>query len=165
MVTRPSLVRDEPPPALPVRAVRGAITVAADDAALIREATLELLRAMLTHNELQPSQLVSAIFTVTPDLTSEFPARAAREVGWHDVPMLCAQEIAVPDALPRCVRVLLHVETSRPRALMRHVYLRDAVVLRPDLTLHAPDAAPPSSACDGTLSLADAAAAAWPEDA
>jgi chorismate mutase len=163
MVTRLELVRGEATPAHPVRAVRGAITVAADDAALVRAATIELLEAMLARNGLQPEQLVSVIFTVTPDLASEFPARAARELGWHDVPMLCAQEIAVPGALPRCVRILLHAETSRPRVLIHHVYLRDAVTLRPDLTADAPEAL--VSGRDGLLSLAEAAAAAWPEGA
>lgn len=158
MVMRPPRLRDAPPVARQVRAVRGAITVATDDAALVREATVELLRAMLAHNALQPSQLVSVIFTVTPDLTSEFPAVAARELGWHDVPLLCAQEIAVPGALPRCLRILLHAESARPRALVRHVYLRDAVALRPDL---APDAAEGA----GARSLIDSVAAAWPEDA
>ena len=116
-----------------VRALRGATTVSADDAGLVREATAELLRAMLEANALAPSRVISAIFTVTPDLRSEFPARAARELGWHDVPLLCAQEIAVPGALPRCIRVLLHADLSRPRPHVRHVYLRDAASLRPDL--------------------------------
>ncbi|HEU4629420.1 MAG TPA: chorismate mutase [Gemmatimonadaceae bacterium] len=159
MVTHPSLLC-EPATARPVRAIRGAITVAADDAALVRQATIELLQAMLAHNDLQPAQLVSAIFTVTPDLTSEFPARAARELGWREVPMLCAQEVAVPGALPRCLRVLLHAETGRPRALVRHVYLRDAVALRPDLAPEGPDI----TGGEGVRSLLDSAAAAWPEE-
>ncbi|HXT47145.1 MAG TPA: chorismate mutase, partial [Gemmatimonadaceae bacterium] len=71
--------------------------------------------------------------TVTHDLTSEFPAHAARELGWLDVPLLCTLEIPVPNSLPRCIRVLLHVETSAPRADIRHIYLHDARVLRPDL--------------------------------
>ena len=77
--------------------------------------------------------LISAVFTVTADLTTAFPARAARELGWVDVPLLCAVEIPVPDALPRCVRVLLHVHSARPRAAIAHVYLRGAAALRPDL--------------------------------
>ena len=118
---------------LPVRAVRGATTVAADEPALVRAATAELLEAMLHANALPASRVISAIFTVTPDLCSEFPARAARLLGWTDVPLLCAQEIAVPGALPRCIRVLLHASSARPRGRVRHVYLRDAVALRPHL--------------------------------
>jgi chorismate mutase len=73
------------------------------------------------------------VFTATPDLVSEFPAFAARQMGWTDIPLLCAQELPVAGALPRCLRVLLHVETSRQRSEMRHLYLRDAVLLRSDL--------------------------------
>jgi len=118
-----------------VGAVRGATTVRADEARLIHEATTELLLAMLDANALRPAQLVSAIFTMTPDLTTEFPARAARDLGWRDVPLLCAQEIAVPGALARCIRVLLHARVSSHRAPLRPVYLRDAVVLRPELAM------------------------------
>src|SRR5205085_2002489 len=95
--------------------------------------TRELLAAMLARNGVRDEDLISVVFTVTPDLTAAFPARAARELGWADVPLLCASEIAVPDALPRCVRVLLHVHSARPRAAIAHVYLRGATVLRPDL--------------------------------
>lgn len=118
---------------LAVRAVRGATTVAADEPVLVRAATIELLDAVLLANRLPAARIVSAIFTVTPDLCSEFPARAARELGWHDVPLLCAQEIPVPGALPRCIRVLLHVASARPRSRIQHVYLHDATALRPDL--------------------------------
>ncbi len=79
---------------------------------------------------------MSAIFTVTPDITSEFPARAAREIGWVDVPLLCAMEIPAARGLACCIRVLLHVETTLPRSRMKHVYLRGAVALRPDLGEH-----------------------------
>ena len=118
---------------LRVRAVRGATTVEADRPELIRNATRELLAEIVARNALRPSDVISAVFTVTSDLASEFPARAARELGWDDVPLLCTQEIAVPDALPRCIRVLLHVETARPRDEIEHVYLSGARALRPDL--------------------------------
>jgi chorismate mutase len=114
-------------------AVRGATTVARDDPDEIRAATRELLEALLARNALRTDDVVSALFTLTPDLRSEFPARAARELGWVDVPLLCASSIPVAGALPRCVRVLLHVETARERAELIHVYLRDAGGLRPDL--------------------------------
>lgn len=116
-----------------VRAVRGAITVEHDEAELVREATRELLVQIARRNALEPDDVVSVIFTVTPDLTSEFPARAARELGWVDVPLLCTMEIPVPGAMPRCIRVLLHVETDSAREAIQHVYLRHARELRPDL--------------------------------
>ena len=116
-----------------VRAIRGAITVAADEGDAIVAATEELLAAMLTRNEVAPDDVISALFTTTPDLTAEFPAAAARRLGLADVPLLCAAEIAVPGALPRCVRVLLHVDTERARAEIDHVYLGAARSLRADL--------------------------------
>jgi len=115
-----------------MRAVRGAISVAGDDPALILDATRELLGTLLSRNALRAEEIVSAIFTATPDLTSAFPARAAREMGWADVPLLCAVEIDVPGALPRCLRVLLHVERAVAAAPLMAAYLRDAVVLRPE---------------------------------
>jgi chorismate mutase len=116
-----------------IRAIRGATTVALDDAEAVRAATQELLREIVARNAIVPADVISALFTVTADLTSEFPARAARSIGWDDVPLLCTVEIPVPGALPRCIRVLLHIETDRPRAAIRHVYLAGARVLRPDL--------------------------------
>lgn len=116
-----------------VRAVRGATTVTADEPALIREAVTELLEAVLDDNDLAPTDIVSVIFTATPDLVSEFPAHAARLYGWTDIPLLCAQELPVHGALTRCIRVMVHAETRRTRSEMRHVYLRDAVLLRADL--------------------------------
>jgi chorismate mutase len=116
-----------------VRALRGATTAARDDAAELCAATRELLAALVERNDLAIEDIVSALFTVTPDLTSEFPARAARELGWTDIPLLCAATVEVPGALPRCIRVLLHVETTRPRGALVHVYLRGAESLRPDL--------------------------------
>lgn len=114
------------------RAVRGAITVEADEAGRIIEATAALVTVLLERNDLTRDQVVSAYFTATPDLRSEFPAKGARAAGWHEVPMLCAQEIDVAGALPRCIRVLLHCEVPVGRAL-NHVYLRGAESLRPDL--------------------------------
>jgi chorismate mutase len=116
-----------------VRAVRGATTVAADQPLLIREAVTELLEAILNDNDIVPADVVSAVFTATPDLVSEFPAHAARLYGWTDIPLLCAQELPVTGALQRCIRILLHAETRRQRSEIRHVYLRDAVLLRADL--------------------------------
>ncbi|HUF26562.1 MAG TPA: chorismate mutase [Gemmatimonadaceae bacterium] len=116
-----------------VRALRGATTVERDAPADIRTATRELLEAIVERNSLDTGDIISAIFTVTSDLRSEFPARAARELGWHDIPLLCTVEIPVPGALDRCIRVLLHAEIAMSRDAMRHVYLRGARALRPDL--------------------------------
>lgn len=115
-----------------LRAVRGATTVPADTPHEIALAVTELLDALRRDNNFEMDELVSAIFTVTPDLTSAFPAESARKAGWEDVPLLCSAEIAVPGSLPRCLRVLLHVERHWDVA-PAHVYLRDAVALRPDL--------------------------------
>jgi len=114
-----------------VRGVRGATRVERDEPALLIEATRELLIAIMLRNEAAPEDVVSAIFTTTPDLTSEFPARAARELGWDDVATLCSVEIPVPGAMTSVVRVLLHVELPAS-APVRHVYLRGAEELRPD---------------------------------
>jgi chorismate mutase len=110
--------------------IRGATTVAADDAEQIREATRQLLLQMVEANRLELDDIISAIFTVTLDLRSEFPAHAAREIGWTDVPLLCATEIDVPGSLRRCVRVLLHADYHGTRESVSHVYLRGAVGLR-----------------------------------
>lgn len=116
-----------------MRAVRGATTVDADEPELIREAVIELLEVMLDDNDISPADVISAVFTATGDLVSEFPAHAARLLGWTDIPLLCAQELPVTGALPRCIRVLLHAEMTRQRAEVRHAYLRHAVLLRTDL--------------------------------
>lgn len=118
---------------MPCRGIRGAITVKADSAAAILAATRELLTRIVEVNDVDIEDIASAFFTVTPDLTSAFPAQAARELGWRHVPLLDAQEIAVPGSLPRCVRVLIHWNTDKPQAEICHVYLRDAVSLRQDL--------------------------------
>lgn len=118
---------------MPIRGVRGAITAAENTPEAILSATQELLRALIAANGIQPEDLASAIFTVTPDLDAAFPARAARELGWSHVPLLTAAEIAPPEGLPRAIRVLLHWNTDRPIYDIRHVYLREAAALRPDL--------------------------------
>lgn len=115
------------------RAIRGATTVESDTPELIRHATRELLETIASRNGITSADVISAIFTVTHDLTSEFPAHAARELGWLDVPLLCTLEIPVPGSLPKCIRVLLHVESRASRDEIRHVYLHDARSLRPDL--------------------------------
>jgi chorismate mutase len=116
-----------------VRGIRGATTVEGQDAEHILEATEELLEVMIERNQLDSKEIASAWFTATPDLTSCFPAYAGRRLGWIDVPLICAAEIAVPGALAGVVRVLLHYNTDLPQAAMHHVYLRGAVVLRQDL--------------------------------
>ena len=113
--------------------MRGAIQVDRDDPADILTGTRELLTEVLRRNDLAEADLISIVFTLTPDLTSCFPAVAARDLGLADVPLLCATEVAVPGALPRVVRLLAHVESDRPRSAVRHVYLRGATRLRPDL--------------------------------
>lgn len=115
------------------RGVRGATTVEDDDRDAILSATRELLLAMVESNGIQPEDLAAIFFTCTPDLAAAFPAEAARELGWREVPLLDAQEMAVPGALPRCIRALLLWNTSRPLGQVRHVYLRGAQMLRPDL--------------------------------
>lgn len=116
-----------------LHAIRGAITVARDEPRELLEATRELLTAIIDRNVLVAEDVVSAIFTLTPDLASEFPALAARELGWRDAALLCTMEIPVPGSLARTIRVLVHVEFESPRAAVEHVYLRDAIALRPDL--------------------------------
>jgi chorismate mutase len=117
-----------------IRGVRGAITVDRNDAALVRERTGELLRVLIERNAIRADDVASAIFTTTPDLDADFPAHAARLIaGWDAVPLLCARELAVPGALERCVRVLIHWNTDRAQRDIRHAYLRGAERLRPDL--------------------------------
>lgn len=115
-----------------VRGIRGAVTVEENSAGAILAATERLLVEIIQANALQVEDIVSIIFTVTPDLDAEFPAAAARQVGWRDVPLLCATEIGVPGSLPRVVRVLLHAYTARDGGQVQHIYLGEAVKLRPD---------------------------------
>lgn len=116
-----------------VRAVRGAVQLDHDERQHLLESVQELVRAMLQANDFGVDDLISMLFTVTPDLHSEFPALAARELGLGDVPLMCAQEIDVAGAMPRVVRVMAHVETDLARADVQHVYLRGAAALRRDL--------------------------------
>lgn len=117
-----------------VRGIRGATTVEVDQPAEIQAATRELLTEVLRLNGIETfEEIVSAIFTTTCDLTSTFPAEAARALGMKQVPLLCATEIAVPGSMPRCVRVLLHLNTDKPQSEIVHVYLREAKRLRPDV--------------------------------
>ncbi|MGD9855471.1 MAG: chorismate mutase [Planctomycetaceae bacterium] len=119
---------------MPVRGIRGATSAPENTAAEILEATRELLQEILSRNELTAfDDIVSAIFTTTPDLNASFPAEAARGLGMNAVPLLCASEIDVPQAMSRCVRILLHVNTEKHQQDMVHVYLRDAKKLRPDM--------------------------------
>ncbi|MBW8012862.1 MAG: chorismate mutase [Chloroflexi bacterium] len=117
-----------------VQGVRGAITTTSDQPDDILSATKELLQAILKANpSLISNDIGSTLFTVTEDLTSVFPAKAAREFGWQDVPLMCSREIPVPGSLPRCIRVLLHWNTNLKQKEINHVYLREAISLRPDL--------------------------------
>lgn len=118
---------------MPCRGVRGATTVDVDSAQEIVSATRELLARMVEVNGIDPADVASAILTATPDLRAAFPASAARAMGWDRVALLDAVEMAVPGSLPRCVRILIHWNTERSQAEVRHVYLRGAAVLRPDL--------------------------------
>ncbi|MBI3168486.1 MAG: chorismate mutase [Chloroflexi bacterium] len=119
---------------MPTRGIRGATTVAENEVETILQATRELLEAILKENDgMTHEDVGSAIFTVTEDLTATFPAQAARQMGWSMVPMMCAREIPVPGSLPKVIRVLVHWNTETPQSDIKHVYLRDAVKLRPDL--------------------------------
>lgn len=112
--------------------IRGAITVPENRASDILEATDELLSNLIEANGLKPDDIVSALFTVTGDLDAAFPARAAEDYGWNIVALLHSSEIPVPGSLPRCIRILVHAYSARSREEIVHVYLRDAVKLRPD---------------------------------
>ncbi len=116
-----------------LRGLRGATTCSEDTPEAIAGAVVELLPRLMERNGLSHDDVVSVIFTTSPDLTSAFPATAARGIGFGDIPLLCASEIDVPGSMRRCVRVLMHVMSTRPRAEMHHVYLRDAQSLRDDL--------------------------------
>jgi len=116
-----------------VRGIRGATTVEANTVEAILEATRELLDAMLKANEIDVEFVASAYFTTTTDLNAEFPAVAARDMGWANIALMCGHEMSKPGGLPMCLRILLHVNTEKASREMRHVYLRGARVLRPDI--------------------------------
>ncbi|HEY0753098.1 MAG TPA: chorismate mutase [Ktedonobacteraceae bacterium] len=113
------------------RGIRGATTIEHNDREEILSATTELLQLIIRHNELKTEDIASAIFSLTEDLDAEFPAVAARMLGWAEVPLMCTREIPVPGSLGKCIRVLLHVNTTRSLSEIQHVYIRGAVNLRP----------------------------------
>ena len=116
-----------------VRGIRGATTVSTNSRDEILVAARELLDEIVSANAIEHEHVASIIFTTTPDLTAEFPAVAARQAGWTDVALECLHEMNVPGSLPKCLRILMHVNTERSAADIKHIYLRGAVVLRPDL--------------------------------
>ena len=120
---------------LPVRCrgVRGATTADANTREDILAAARQLLALMIRLNGIDKTDVASAVFTTTRDLDAEFPALAARQLGWLEVPLICTHEISVPGSLPRCVRILVHWNTPKPQDAIHHVYIKDAVRLRPDL--------------------------------
>lgn len=115
-----------------VRGIRGATTAEANTREAILAATDELLRLMIDANDLCAEDVASVIFTTTTDLNADYPALAARALGWHDVALMCAHEMNVPHGLPRCIRVLMHWNTDRSAAEVQHVYIKGAARLRPD---------------------------------
>ncbi len=116
-----------------VRGIRGAISVEENTSKELIEATKELLLTLVRDNDLDTEDIASIFFTVTPDLNADFPATAARELGWTSVPLLCAREIDVLNGPPRLIRVLIHANTTKSQQQIRHVYLKEAANLRPDL--------------------------------
>ena len=140
---RPRKVSTDRPPAptdastadrpIVCRGVRGAVTIDHDDRDEVLRATRQMLALIVRRNGIEKCDIASATFTVTRDVQSEFPALAARQLGWIEVPLLCGYEISVPGSLPRCIRVLIHWNTDRSQSEVQHVYLRDAQRLRPDL--------------------------------
>lgn len=125
---------------LQVRAIRGAVCAAANTAEAIEQASRRLVEAICRANRLQAERVISAIFTVTRDLDAQFPAVGARQAGWQEVPLMCAQEVPVPGSLPRCIRILVHAYLPADQAV-RHVYLDGAEVLRPDWSHSPPEGA------------------------
>ncbi len=116
------------------RGIRGATTVTENTADAIAEATIDLLEQMIRANNIRPEDIASVFFTTTADLNAEYPALAARQLGWHDIALMCGHEMAVPQGLKRCLRVLIHWNTSRRADEIQHIYIRGAVNLRPDRT-------------------------------
>ena len=116
-----------------VRAIRGAIQLAANERAAVLEAASELVTEVMSRNRLTTDDVISVLFTATQDIDAEFPALAARKLGFQDVPLLCAVEMNVPGSMPLVVRLMMHVETEQPRAAVQHVYLRGAMALRLDI--------------------------------
>jgi chorismate mutase len=119
---------------MPCRGVRGATTIDRNAREDILAATRQLLALMIRTNGIEPRDVASALFTTTPDVNAEFPALAARQLGWLDVPMLCGHEMAIPGSLPMCIRVMILWNTDKAQQAIEHVYLREAKRLRPDLS-------------------------------
>jgi chorismate mutase len=117
---------------MPCRGVRGATTADANTSEEILKATRELLALMIRQNGIEPEDVASVIFTTTHDLDAEFPALAARQLGWQEVALMCGNELDVPGSLRRCIRILLHWNTDKPADEIVHVYIREAGSLRPD---------------------------------
>lgn len=116
-----------------VRAFRGATQLSADTKEEMKSAVVELLKEILSSNSLTPDDLISILFTATPDLQSDFPAAGIREFGLLDLPLICAQELDIKGALPRTIRLMIHANSPLSRKEISHIYLRGAAVLRPDL--------------------------------
>lgn len=114
------------------RGIRGATTVERNEREEILAATRELLTLMIEQNGIEEEDIASVIFSTTPDIDADFPALAARQLGWHDTALLCTHEMGVPGALPRCIRVLIHWNTPKPLREIRHAYIHGARHLRPD---------------------------------
>ncbi len=122
------------------RGVRGATTADSNSREDILQATTQLLALMIRKNGIESGDVASAVFTTTKDLDAAFPALAARQLGWLDVPLLCTHEIEVPNSLERCIRILIHWNTTKQQADVDHIYVKDAVALRPDLSERLGDA-------------------------
>jgi chorismate mutase len=116
-----------------VRGLRGATTCDADTPEAIGERTRELILELMSRNEIEHDDVISVLFTTSVDLTSTFPASAAREVGFGDIPLMCASEINVPGSMSKCIRIMMHIYTTRTRSEIHHVYLHNAQSLRDDL--------------------------------
>ena len=116
-----------------VRGLRGATTCDADTPEAIGERTRELILELMSRNEIEHDDVISVLFTTSVDLTSTFPASAAREVGFGDIPLMCASEINVPGSMSKCIRIMMHIYTTRSRSEIHHVYLHNAQSLRDDL--------------------------------
>ncbi|WP_146552002.1 chorismate mutase [Rummeliibacillus sp. SL167] len=117
-----------------IRGVRGAVTIEHDDAQLVLQETTHLMQEMIAANHIEPENVASVIVSTTPDIVSAFPAKAVRTLeNWNYVPVMCMHEMNVPGALPLCIRVLIHVDTDEKQKDIRHIYLNDAIKLRPDL--------------------------------
>ena len=113
-----------------IRGIRGAITANKNTADEILNATTILLKKMVQANKIKTEDIASTFFSTTTDLNAEFPAKAARRMGWEGVPLLCAQEIEVPKSMSKCIRILIHLNTDKKQSEIKHIYLRKAINLR-----------------------------------